>query len=167
MKSTEYEKVVAEIAASVARYAEGLPESATSYGKKNRWLGASGVRHQIDVSIEVEERIHLVECKCWDRPVPLEHVLAFYGRLQDIRPTKMKPVEGVIVSRKGFQRGAKKVATHFGIHWDVIESAEVFGYKFGPRIVVSPKPPTSFLSADSEVKAQVDGLPPTRETPVD
>ncbi|MFZ2223861.1 MAG: restriction endonuclease [Candidatus Deferrimicrobium sp.] len=157
MTSAEYEKVVAEIATAVARGAGGLPENATSYGRKNLWRGASGFRHQIDVSIEVEERIHLVECKYWNKPVPIEYVLSFYGRIQDIQPTTKKPVEGAIVSQKGFQRGAKEVAAHFRIHLDVVESAEVFGYKFGQRIVVIPKPATCVTSAGGDVNVKIGG----------
>lgn len=157
MNAAEYEQTVAQIAASVARGAGGLPENATSYGKKNRWLGVSGIRHQIDVSIDVDERLHLVECKYWKQRVSLAHVLAFDRRLLDIRAISIKPVEGVIVSSRGFQRSAKQAATYFKIHWDVVESADVFGYKYGPRMVVSPKPATCVLSANSDVIVRIDG----------
>jgi len=149
LKSTEYEKVVAEIAASVARSAEGTPELAIISGKSNLWRGASGVRHQIDVSIERGEDIHLVECKCWD------------GRLQDIRQTTKKPVEGVIVSIKGFQSGAQKVASHFKIHWNIVESADAFGFKLGKHIL-EMRPATVVTSVDSEVNAEIDGPNPSR-----
>ena len=161
LKSTEYEKVVAEIAASVARSAEGTPELAIISGKSNLWRGASGVRHQIDVSIERGEDIHLVECKCWERCVSLEQVLVLYGRLQDIRQTTKKPVEGVIVSIKGFQSGAQKVASHFKIHWNIVESADAFGFKLGKHIL-EMRPATVVTSVDSEVNAEIDGPNPSR-----
>jgi len=41
----------------------------------------------------------------------------------------------------------------------------VFGYKFGQRIVVSPKPATCVTSAGGDVNAKIGGSPPSRCAP--
>lgn len=33
-------------------------------GLRNKWMGASGFKHQIDVSVEHTDRILLIEAKC-------------------------------------------------------------------------------------------------------
>lgn len=76
--------------------------------------GRSGCKHQIDVYWEYEkERIRhrvAIECKNYNRRVYKEKVCAFNGILIDL-----DGVEGIIVSKKGFQRGAKQYAKEYGI----------------------------------------------------
>jgi len=72
-------------------------------------------KHQIDVTFEfvvgsVSYRT-IVECKDWGVAVKQEQVLAFYSVLLDI-PGQPR---GIIVSRSGFQEGARTVAAHRGI----------------------------------------------------
>jgi hypothetical protein len=108
MKPEEYETLVASIAESVAQRVEALPEGAVRYGRQNHWLGASGFKHQIDVSIRGQARVLLVECKYWNHRIPVEAVLVLQGRLADIRPTLGLEVEGAIISTIGFQAGAQQ-----------------------------------------------------------
>ena len=140
MKPDDYEILVAAIAASVAQRAEAVSEGGVRYGRQNHWLGASGFRHQIDVSIRGQERVLLVECKYWNRRVSVEAVLVLQGRLDDIRPTLSFEVEGAIISTIGFQSGARQVGQDFGIHCDLVRSAEEFGFKYGGNLVVQPRP---------------------------
>lgn len=69
---------------------------------------------QIDVYWEYlrKEVVHRVaiECKNYSKPVPKEKVCAFQGVLSDL-----DGVEGVMVSKKGFQKGAKQYAAEYGI----------------------------------------------------
>lgn len=76
--------------------------------------GRSGCKHQIDVYWEykkdgVKHRV-AIECKNYSSHVPKEKVCAFQGVLSDL-----DGVEGIIVSRKGFQQGAKQYAKKYGI----------------------------------------------------
>jgi restriction endonuclease len=132
--------LVTAIAESVAQRVKALPEGAVRYGRQNHWIGASGFEHQIDVSIRGQERILLVECKYWNRRVSVEAVFALQGRLDDIQPTLGLKVEGAIISTIGFQSGARRVGQHFGIHCDLVRSAEEFGFKYATHLVVRPRP---------------------------
>lgn len=76
--------------------------------------GHSGCKHQIDVYWEYEKegvrhRV-AIECKNYNRRVYKEKVCAFNGILIDL-----EGVEGIMVSKKGFQSGAKQYAKEYGI----------------------------------------------------
>jgi hypothetical protein len=72
-------------------------------------------KHQIDVTFEfIAGPTHyrtIVECKDWASPVDQGEVLEFRSTLDDI-PGQPR---GIMVSRSGFQDGAKNVARHHGI----------------------------------------------------
>lgn len=76
--------------------------------------GRSGCKHQIDVYWEYEKdgvnhRV-AIECKNYNKRVSKEKVCAFQSILVDL-----EDVEGIMVSKKGFQSGAKQFAEHNGI----------------------------------------------------
>jgi hypothetical protein len=77
-------------------------------------LGKS-TKHQIDVTFEFvagpTSYRTLVQCKDWGSAVKQEQVLAFHGVLSDIAGQP----RGIMVSRSGFQEGARSVAEHHGI----------------------------------------------------
>ena len=76
--------------------------------------GKSGCEHQIDVywEYEIAGNLHRVaiECKNYDSLVPVGKVRDFYGVLSDLNN-----VNGIMVSKKGFQKGAKEYAAKYGI----------------------------------------------------
>lgn len=76
--------------------------------------GKSGCEHQIDVywEYEIAGNMHRVaiECKNYDSLVPVGKVRDFQGVLSDLNN-----VNGIMVSRKGYQDGAKKFAAEYGI----------------------------------------------------
>ena len=74
----------------------------------------SGQKHQIDVYWEYEKdgiahRV-AIECKNYNRRISLEKVCAFKGVLDDL-----DGVSGIMVSKVGFQKGAKKYARQYKI----------------------------------------------------
>lgn len=76
--------------------------------------GKSGCDHQIDVYWEYEiagnpHRV-AIECKNYNSLVPIGKVRDFQGVLDDLNN-----VNGIMVSRKGYQEGAKKYAVEQGI----------------------------------------------------
>lgn len=76
--------------------------------------GHSGCEHQIDVYWEYEKnginhRV-AIECKNYNKRVEKEKVCAFQGVLADL-----DNVEGAIVTKIGFQKGAKVYAKKYGI----------------------------------------------------
>ena len=76
--------------------------------------GKSGCEHQIDVywEYEIAGNMHRVaiECKNYDSLVPVGKIRDFHGVLTDLNN-----VNGIMVSRKGYQEGAKKYAAEYGI----------------------------------------------------
>ena len=78
-------------------------------------LGNSGTRHQIDVYWEYEKdgQLHKVaiECKNYTNKVSIGKVRDFYGVLADI-----EGLQGIMITKAGYQSGAKKYALSKGIH---------------------------------------------------
>ncbi len=76
--------------------------------------GKSGCDHQIDVywEYEIAGNMHRVaiECKNYNSRVPISKVREFKGVLDDLNN-----VNGIMVSRLGYQDGAKKYASKYGI----------------------------------------------------
>lgn len=76
--------------------------------------GASGCDHQIDVYWEYElagiKHKVAIECKNYNKLVPIGKVRDFYGVLSDLNN-----VVGVMVTKVGYQRGAKTYAKEKGI----------------------------------------------------
>lgn len=77
-------------------------------------VGKSGCEHQIDVYWEYEKdgvmnRVAL-ECKNYDSNVSIGKVRDFLSVLQDL-----ENVRGIMVTSKGYQKGAKKFAEYYGI----------------------------------------------------
>lgn len=74
-----------------------------------KYVGKSGQAYEIDVSFETRidtlELLIFVECKRYERLVTIKEVADFVYRLRDVGAHK-----GILVSTKGFQRGAIQVA---------------------------------------------------------
>lgn len=108
--NTEYEKFTQEVCERLALY-QGLSSSVRHNVKLK---GKSGQEHQVDVLWEYEKYgvIHrvVIECKNYDRAVSIGKVRDFYGVISDIGN-----VRGVMVTKVGFQSGAKKFADYYKI----------------------------------------------------
>lgn len=76
--------------------------------------GRSGQKHQIDVYWEYEiagnKHKVAIECKNYSMPVTKEKVCAFKGVLDDLNG-----VNGIMVTKMGYQKGAKEFAKEYGI----------------------------------------------------
>lgn len=76
--------------------------------------GKSGCEHQIDVywEYEIAGNLHRVaiECKNYDSQIPIGKVRDFHSVLSDLNN-----INGIMVSKKGFQKGAIKYASEYGI----------------------------------------------------
>lgn len=109
--NTEYELFAQEVYRQLSNY--------HCFGIKNvqhniKMKGHSGCEHQIDVYWEYEKDgvcHHVaIECKNYKRKISKEKVCAFNGVLIDL-----DNVEGIMVSKKGYQKGAKIYSNHYGI----------------------------------------------------
>lgn len=88
---------------------------------KTDLASSSGCAHQIDIYWEFKFAGQIyrtaIECKAYNRTVPIGRVRDFYGVLSDIPGLK-----GVMVSMLGFQSGAKQFARHYDIGLEEIRS---------------------------------------------
>ena len=110
-QNTEYERFTQEI---YQQLVNTDVVKATQVLHDVKLEGRSGQKHQIDVywEYEVAGNKHKVaiECKNYNRPVPISVVQSFKGVLDDLNG-----VNGIIVTKRGFQEGAKRDAKEWGI----------------------------------------------------
>jgi hypothetical protein len=112
MKDTEYELFAKEIYEYLLK-----DKGVTVEVKHNVDLLGKAYKHQIDVYWEynlngVKRRV-AIECKNYGKktPVSIGHVRNFFGALHDIGDD----IDGIIVTKNKFQKGAKKFADYYGI----------------------------------------------------
>lgn len=110
-QNTEYERFTQEI---YQQLVDSDVVKATTVQHNVKLIGRSGQKHQIDVywEYEIAGNMHKVaiECKNYNKSVPLSVVQGFKGVLDDLNG-----VNGIIVTKKGFQIGAKQYAKEWGI----------------------------------------------------
>lgn len=118
--NTEYELFTQEI---YRQLGQATRVNAADVQHNVKLEGRSGQKHQIDVYWEYEKdgKKHRVaiECKNYSRRISLEKVCAFKGVLDDL-----DGVSGIMVTKVGFQKGAKKYAKQFGISLKELRSPE-------------------------------------------
>lgn len=116
--NTEYERFTQEI---YRQLGQATKVNAADVQHNVKLEGLSGQKHQIDVYWEYEKdgKTHRVaiECKNYSRRISLEKVCAFKGVLDDL-----DGVSGIMVSKVGFQKGAKKYAQQYGISLKVLRT---------------------------------------------
>ena len=112
--NTEYEKFAQEIYKHQHLFeADGIT---TMSVKHNVILvGKSGCKHQIDVYWEYKIKGVIkkvaIECKNYNSKVSIGKVRDFYGVLSDLTD-----IAGIMVTKKGYQSGAKQYAACYGIN---------------------------------------------------
>lgn len=109
--ATEYELFTQEVYRQLLNYHHA---SIKNVQHNIKLKGHSGCEHQIDVYWEYEKNgvnHHVaIECKNYNKRVEKEKVCAFQGVLADF-----DNVKGIMVTKKGFQKGAKTYAKQYGI----------------------------------------------------
>ena len=107
----EYEKFTQEIYQELVN-ADVLKTTMVQHNVKLK--GRSGQEHQIDVYWEYEiagsKHKVAIECKNYNQAVPIGRVRDFFGALYDL-----VDVKGIMVTKAGYQKGAKEYASYYGI----------------------------------------------------
>lgn len=117
-ENTEYEKFAQEI------YQDFLTdEGLTTEVKHNIKLQGKSAKHQIDVYWEytfagVNHKV-AIECKNYNKELNIGLIRNFYGVLTDIGN-----VNGIIVTKVGYQKGAREFAEHYGINLIVLREPQ-------------------------------------------
>ncbi|ALO14466.1 Restriction endonuclease [Salinivirga cyanobacteriivorans] len=108
--NTEYELLTKEIFETLLK-----DDGVTIDVQHNVDIQGKAFKHQIDVywEYQIAGITHKVaiECKNYNSNVSVAKVRDFYGVLSDIGN-----INGIMVSKKGFQKGAKEFAEHYGIN---------------------------------------------------
>lgn len=107
----EYEKFTQEIYQELVN-ADVLKTTKVQHNVKLK--GRSGQEHQVDVYWEYEiagtKQKVAIECKNYNKTVAIGKVRDFYGVLFDLNN-----VVGIMVTKVGYQKGAKEYASEYGI----------------------------------------------------
>lgn len=110
--NTEYERFAREIYQKLIN-AEGINTITVKHNVK--LTGKSGQQHQIDVywEYQIDGVMHkvIIECKNYNATVSIGKVRDFYGLLADLTN-----VSGIMVTKMGYQAGAKAYACYYGIN---------------------------------------------------
>ena len=111
-KNTEYEQFTRKVFAGLSSQKR---VKTIKLQHNVKLLGKSDTHHQIDVYWEYEKdgQLHKVaiECKNYTNKVSIGKVRDFYGVLADI-----EGLQGIMITKAGYQSGAKKYALSKGIH---------------------------------------------------
>lgn len=110
-ENTDYEHLAQEIYQAICN-AEGIKNISVQHNVK--LPGKSGCNHQIDVYWEfemmgVKHRV-AIECKNYSSEVSVGKVRDFFGVLHDVGN-----INGIFVTKVGYQSGAEKFANYYGI----------------------------------------------------
>ncbi|MNC08853.1 Restriction endonuclease [compost metagenome] len=107
---SEFEGFVHYVYESIIR----LEDRNTIISKNAVIIGRSGVKHEFDVFYEFTKANALhkvaIECKDYNVPISKGKVTEFHGKINDVNN-----VTGVMVTKVGYQSGAKDYAEHYGI----------------------------------------------------
>ena len=133
--------LVNKIAGEIKKFSANLDDAVIGHGAKNKIAGASGFKHQIDVSIEIPmKRLLLVECKRYKSKVALKDMLVLIGRIDDIRKKKNIDVTGVFFTTVGYTWPAKKVGDYNNIELNTIENVRYFAAQLAGNVLIKPPP---------------------------
>jgi hypothetical protein len=132
-KGTAYEKLVHELVTAITR-GTPLSEYAIGSGLSNRIPGASGYKHQIDLSLAGSGQLHLLELKCLHKSVGVCAMLVLAARFADISAARPdQKVFARIVSLKRPSRNVMPLARQFGIGVDIVEDLQSYGLSFASQ----------------------------------
>lgn len=107
-------------------------------------VGKSGAKHEVDVYYQFEKSgvVHKVafECKFKSRKVQKSDVIDFHGKLQDVGN-----IQGIFVSKSGYQQGAKDYADHYGIQLLTLNDLPTLNILVAKRIESVALPEESYI----------------------
>ena len=104
-------------------------------GARNKILGNSGYKHQIDVSFRYKDtgKFLLIECKQCGRRITVEDLILFQGRITDIGLKEGQIPAGIMCSAQGYTKGAEKYAKAYGIILNEVKDSADFSIVY-PKV---------------------------------
>lgn len=139
MTADEYEVLLADIVKGMQESSPGLSGEVVGCGRKNRIPGASGYKHQIDVSLDLSykelNKFFIIECKRWKEKIGAAPILVLASRTKDIQEIHPScTVTSIMASVEGVTGPGCKLAEHFGIQIEIVKSGHEFGLRLGKFI---------------------------------
>ena len=132
-KGTAYERLVHELVTAIAR-GTAISDYRINFGASHRIAGASGFKHQVDLSLAGNAELYLLELKCLEKSIGVCEMLVLAARFADISAANpAQKVFATIVSRKRPSRNVMPLARHFGIRVDIVEDLRSYGLSFSSQ----------------------------------
>lgn len=149
-ENTEYEKFAQEVYQDLLKN-EGL----TTEVKHNIKLQGKSSKHQIDVYWEytfagINHKV-AIECKNYNKELSIGLIRNFYGVLNDVGN-----INGIIVTKIGYQKGAKEFAEHYGINLIVLREPQAKDWEGRIKTIVTDVEAISQMAKKWFVKLDYD-----------
>ena len=147
-----YEKLVAQLVAGLLS-GTAMSHYTIASGAGNKILGASGYKHQIDLSVTDSKTIYFFELKCLQRSIGVEEILVLASRQADILANNPNlQVFSSMVSMRRPSRNVPGLAKQFGIQVEVVQDLTSYGISFsGSHFVGHVEKLMATDSMDAEV----------------
>lgn len=152
--NTEYELFTREVYRQLSAYYQ---TGFTKVQHNIKLKGRSGCEHQIDVYWEykkdgIEHRV-AIECKNYKNSISISKVRDFFGVLNDIGN-----IQGIMVTKVGYQKGAKQFAKEYDISLKELRSPNERETIIGEMTFFSHVEKTSILFRVDEQWAEEHGI---------
>jgi len=142
-KSDDYEKFIESLIKNIKDSGRKIEKLYS--GRQNYLKGASGQKHQIDVSFFdyscSKPTLVLIECKRWERkriPVSVPKIITYnhndIKKIYDDYDVKI-----LILSTNDLQRGAKKIVDYEGINFQKVNPEPPYGFSYEDFILLANK----------------------------
>jgi hypothetical protein len=126
----DYEELFAALVRGL-RQGSSLAHFHQASGTGNRHAGASGYRHQIDLSLASPSDLYLFELKCLNRSIGVEEVLVLASRRADIAAANPGvTVHASMVSLRRPSKNVPRLAGHFQLELAIVEDIHSYGVSF-------------------------------------
>jgi len=140
----EFEDLTKKIVDEIKRISSNYENAVIKAGVRNRIEGASGFKHQIDVSIEINndncKKLLLIECKHYAAKVALNDMLILIARIDDIKRNRKIDVRGIFFTTKGYTWPAKKIGESYKIDLNTAKDIKSFAVTINKNLYIKAEP---------------------------
>ena len=135
-QSDDYESFISKLVENINNSNRNLKK--IKHGSKNKINGASGQKHQIDVSFVdnsfKKPTLVLIECKRFFKDtININHVKILKATLDDILHHPKNPnnaIALIITTTKNIRRGAKLFSKHYGIRIEKVNHSDSYEFQY-------------------------------------
>ena len=141
-KSDDYEKFIESLIKNIKDSGRKIEKLYS--GRQNNLKGASGQKHQIDVSFFdysfSKQTLVLIECKRWKNTIRVFVPKIITYNCNDIKKIyKDYDIKMLLVSTNDLQRGAKTIVDYEGIKFQKVNPEPPYGFSYEDFILLANK----------------------------